>query len=266
MKARGSFVLWAVTGLMFAVGPVALFSGGLFSSNTAPDTAPAPAASTVSDVVQEDASSSSGDVAASNVSVDGNADDEMVGSSLNALFAALNEAGGRVQDESVLGKATDVTARAGSFFSRSGRVDVSAQDFASEIDEARSAVISENALWKADPSNAYSGHVDYTINVTGFCDESDCAQRAVDGNVFAFISWGPDFSQIAGSNEGHGKVIASFRDGDIVRVTGRGEGVYQVDRILNVPVRTSASDVDSGFAFQTTTKDGTRLAYAHRID
>lgn len=93
-----------------------------------------------------------------------------------------------------------------------------------------------------------------------------CALNAVDRNGFAFISWGSDFSQIAGSIDGPGKVVASFRNGDIVRVTGSGEGVYQVDRILNVPASTEASSVDPGFAFQTTTKDGIRLAYAHRID
>ena len=186
-------------------------------------------------------------------------------SSLNALFATLNEVDGRVRDESVIERSTDVIARAGSYFSHSGGTGT-ARAVSAELDNARSAVLAENALWKADVDNVYVGHVDYDVNVTGFCDESDCAQRAVDRNGFAFISWGSDFSQIAGSIDGPGKVVASFRNGDIVRVTGSGEGVYQVDRILNVPVSTEASSVDPGFAFQTTTKDGIRLAYAHRID
>ena len=81
----------------------------------------------------------------------------------------------------------------------------------------------------------------------------------------SYVYYAPNFSIIAGHNYGPAGVIANFRPGTVVKVTGNGAGLYRVTRTHWMQYTTDYQQVHGTFAFQTCVGDQILHAYAERI-
>lgn len=115
------------------------------------------------------------------------------------------------------------------------------------------------------PQQQDSGY-DYALDVPGYCGGGwDCAQAAVNSMSLSYVYYAPNFSIIAGHNYGPAGVIANFRPGTVVKVTGNGAGLYRVTHTHWMQYTTDYQQVHGAFAFQTCVGDQILHAYAERI-
>lgn len=115
------------------------------------------------------------------------------------------------------------------------------------------------------PQQQDSGY-DYALDVPGYCGGGwDCAQAAVNSMSLSYVYYAPNFSIIAGHNYGPAGVIANFRPGTVVKVTGNGAGLYRVTHTHWMQYTTDYQQVHGTFAFQTCVGDQILHAYAERI-
>lgn len=115
------------------------------------------------------------------------------------------------------------------------------------------------------PQQQDSGY-DYALDVPGYCGGGwDCAQTAVNSMSLSYVYYAPNFSIIAGHNYGPAGVIANFRPGTVVKVTGNGAGLYRVTHTHWMQYTTDYQQVHGAFAFQTCVGDQILHAYAERI-
>lgn len=119
---------------------------------------------------------------------------------------------------------------------------------------------------QSDATQQQDSGYDYALDVPGYCGGGwDCAQAAVNSMSLSYVYYAPNFSIIAGHNYGPAGVIANFRPGTVVKVTGNGAGLYRVTHTHWMQYTTDYQQVHGAFAFQTCVGDQILHAYAERI-
>lgn len=119
---------------------------------------------------------------------------------------------------------------------------------------------------QSDATQQQDSGYDYALDVPGYCGGGwDCAQTAVNSMSLSYVYYAPNFSIIAGHNYGPAGVIANFRPGTVVKVTGNGAGLYRVTHTHWMQYTTDYQQVHGAFAFQTCVGDQILHAYAERI-
>ena len=119
---------------------------------------------------------------------------------------------------------------------------------------------------QSDATQQQDSGNDYALDVPGYCGGGwDCAQAAVNSMSLSYVYYAPNFSIIAGHNYGPAGVIANFRPGTVVKVSGNGAGLYRVTHTHWMQYTTDYQQVHGAFAFQTCVGDQILHAYAERI-
>lgn len=119
---------------------------------------------------------------------------------------------------------------------------------------------------QSDATQQQDSGYDYALDVPGYCGGGwDCAQAAVNSMSLSYVYYAPNFSIIAGHNYGPAGVIANFRPGTVVKVTGNGVGLYRVTHTHWMQYTTDYQQVHGTFAFQTCVGYQILHAYAERI-
>lgn len=109
---------------------------------------------------------------------------------------------------------------------------------------------------QSDATQQQDSGYDYTLDVPGYCGGGwDCAQAAVNSMSLSYVYYAPNFSIIAGHNYGPAGVIANFRPGTVVKVSGNGAGLYRVTHTHWMQYTTDYQQVHGAFAFQTCVGD-----------